>query len=652
MVYFVGAGPGDPDLITVKGQRLIEQADTIIYAGSLVNPDILQGRSFRAKVFDSSKMSLPEIIAAMKRAEPGITVRLHTGDPSLYGAIREQMEELDKLNISYRVVPGVSSFSAAAAALKQEYTVPDGNQTLIITREEGRTPVPEEQSLPVLAGHGAAMALFLSAGMTEKVQNHLLEGGYAEDTPAAIVYRASWPDEKVVTCTVGTLAQSASKNGIQKQALLLVGDFLSAEGRQSKLYDPAFSTDVRAGEKSGIAIACFTDRGEALAQRLAPQLSAIFTVASKAADSEDQSSSVSGAGPESPAEEEGVAVTRIGKGTASIKEWTKENWYTKKALIFIGAAGIAVRAIAPYVKKKTIDPAVLVLDADGDYVIPILSGHIGGGVKLARIIVRLIGSEPVITTASDREGVFAVDTWAAGQGLSIKNPECIADVTSALLAGKRVSFRADVPVEGQPPEGICLTGRNESGERAKTANELKTAGISSADGCEECNPAAAAGGSDLEAGSAEILLTPYERDAGHALLLISPVAVGIGMKRGTGAGRIEKSLQLFLQDQHICPEAVRNLYTIDLKKDEAGLLFFAREAGLSLTFYSADELKHTTGDFTSSSFVKDVTGVDNVCERAAVLGAGTGSQLIVKKSVYEGITFAAAVPRISFSGQN
>ena len=554
MVYFVGAGPGDPDLITVKGQRLIEQADTIIYAGSLVNPDLLAGARFNAKIYDSSKMSLPEIISAMKKTEPGITVRLHTGDPSIYGAIREQMEELDREKISYRVIPGVSSFSAAAAALNTEYTVPEGNQTLIITREAGRTPVPEEQALPLLAGHGAAMALFLSAGLTDEVQAHLLEGGYTAETPAAIVYRASWPDEKVVRCTVGSLAESTAENGIEKQALLLVGDFLEEEGKRSRLYAPEYSTDVREGEKAGIAIACFTDRGEALAKRLAPRLL---------------------------------------------------DWYSRRALIFVGAAGIAVRAIAPFVKKKTIDPAVIVLDEEGNYIIPVLSGHIGGAVQLSKTIASLTGGNAVITTASDRRGAFAIDTWAHNRGLVILNPEKIVDVTSAVLEGRQVRLSSTIPLSGNLPV--------------------------------ELDP----GYADK---NADIVLSPYVSNSGNALLLSPCISVGIGTKKGVTKRQIALAVAGFCKEYGFLRGAIRTLFTIDLKKNEEGLNEFCREEGFGLVFYSADKLSRAPGEFTASDFVKEVTGVDNVCERAAILGEGPGGVLAAKKTSYGGITLAAAIP--------
>ena len=251
MVYFVGAGPGAADLITVRGQKLLQTADVIIYAGSLVNPDHLQQAKNSCKTFNSASMTLEEVIREMKAAEAEgkITVRLHTGDPSIYGAVREQMDLLDKEGIAYEAVPGVSSFCGAAAALKAEYTLPDVSQTVIITRMAGRTPVPEKEEMSLLASHRATMAIFLSAGLLEGLQQQLLEGGYREDTPAAIVYKATWPDEKVLTGTVGELAEIGQKNKITKTALVLVGDFLGNTYERSRLYDPSFSHEFREASK-------------------------------------------------------------------------------------------------------------------------------------------------------------------------------------------------------------------------------------------------------------------------------------------------------------------------------------------------------------------------------------------------------------------
>lgn len=253
MVYFVGAGSGAADLITVRGARLLAEADQIIYAGSLVNPELLEYKKDGCVVHNSAKMTLEEVISAIQEAEKEkkMTVRLHTGDSSIYGAIREQMDLLDRLEIAYEVCPGVSSFCGAAAALQLEYTLPGISQSVIITRLEGRTPVPERERLASLASHQATMVIFLSAGMTERLQQELLTGGYPASTPAAIVYKATWPEEKKIFCTVGTLAESAKREGISKTALILVGDVIShSVYERSKLYDPSFTTEFRKGTKT------------------------------------------------------------------------------------------------------------------------------------------------------------------------------------------------------------------------------------------------------------------------------------------------------------------------------------------------------------------------------------------------------------------
>ena len=247
MIHFVGAGPGAADLITVRGQRMLKEADVIIYAGSLVNPALLENAKEGCRIYNSAKMTLEEVIDVMKDAESRgqDTVRLHTGDASLYGAIREQMDELDKLGIEYDDSPGVSSFSGAAAALFAEYTLPNVSQSVVITRMAGRTPVPEKESIRSFAEHDCTMVIFLSTGLLEEVSRELMEGGYAPDAPAALVYKATWPEEKVVRCTVSTLADAARENDITKTALILVGGFLDSEYERSKLYDPSFTTEFR-----------------------------------------------------------------------------------------------------------------------------------------------------------------------------------------------------------------------------------------------------------------------------------------------------------------------------------------------------------------------------------------------------------------------
>lgn len=248
MVHFVGAGSGAPDLITVRGQRLLAEADVIIYAGSLVNPALLEYKKDSCRVYDSAKMTLEQVTEVMCQAEKeGLTtVRLHTGDPCIYGATREQMDILEREGIRYDSTPGVSAFCGAASALDMEYTLPGISQSVIITRMAGRTPMPEKESIESFAAHGATMVIFLSTGMLEKLSGRLIAGGYAPDTPAAIVYKATWPDEEKYICRVDTLAQTAAEHGITKTALIIVGGAVAQSGyERSKLYDPGFTTEFR-----------------------------------------------------------------------------------------------------------------------------------------------------------------------------------------------------------------------------------------------------------------------------------------------------------------------------------------------------------------------------------------------------------------------
>lgn len=250
MIHFVGAGSGAPDLITIRGKKFLEEADVIIYAGSLVNPQLLDYAKEGCQIYNSAKMTLEEVLDVMREAEKAekMTVRLHTGDPCLYGAIREQMDVLDEEGVSYDYCPGVSSFCGAASALNLEYTLPEVSQSVIITRMAGRTPVPEKESIESFAAHQATMVVFLSTGLLEELSKRLIEGGYSKDTPAAIVYKATWEDEKSFVCTVDTLAQTAKENQITKTALMIIGEAVAHSNyERSKLYDPGFTTEFRKG---------------------------------------------------------------------------------------------------------------------------------------------------------------------------------------------------------------------------------------------------------------------------------------------------------------------------------------------------------------------------------------------------------------------
>jgi precorrin-4/cobalt-precorrin-4 C11-methyltransferase len=249
MVHFVGAGPGAKDLITIRGARLISEADMIIYAGSLVNPELLDNAKKDCRIYDSSRMNLEEIREIYKNSRDLDIVRLHTGDPSIYGAIKEQMEILESEHIPYDVCPGVSSMSGAAAVLKAEYTLPGVSQSVIITRMEGRTPVPPGQELSSFASHNSTLVIFLSAGLADEVRDELIKGGFNEDTPAAVVYKATWEDEKIIRTILKNLPEAMKDEGIDRTALIIVGRVLGSDHELSRLYDKNFSTGYRKADR-------------------------------------------------------------------------------------------------------------------------------------------------------------------------------------------------------------------------------------------------------------------------------------------------------------------------------------------------------------------------------------------------------------------
>jgi precorrin-4 C11-methyltransferase len=513
-VWFVGAGPGDPDLITVKGKALLESAGALIYAGSLVNPALLDYAKKGAAVYNSASMSLEEIIAVMKDAcGRGMdVVRLHTGDGSLYGAIGEQMGALDEAGIAYEIVPGVSSLFAAAAALKREYTLPDVSQTLIITRCPGRTAVPDGERLASLASHGASMALFLSAGLVREVRDELAAAGTDPAMPAAIVCRASWPDEKVIRGTVGELPEMAEKAGVTKTALILIGRFLDGQGKPSRLYDRSFSHEYREAETTGgrplkLALVAASRAGAELAASLVPKIpgSKAFIYAPYVLEEAGQTA------------------------FESVMTITKKLWQETRSFLFICASGIAVRAIAPLVRSKHDDPAVVLCPDNGAFVISLLSGHEGGANALAAEIAALLNAVPVITTASEM------------------SPPVL-------------------------PRNLCL---------------------------------------------------------------------GIGCKRGTASGALRSAVAECLAKNGLSLLRVRVIASVDLKQDEPGIAEFAGELGAACVFYKPEELAAVKGDFSGSAFVQKTTGVDNVCERAAVLASG-GGRLLVTKTIFQGLTVAVA----------
>ncbi len=604
MINFVGAGPGAADLISVRGKALIEKADVIIYAGSLVNPGLLEFAKEGAQIFNSAKMTLEEVLDVMKAADLAgrEVVRLHTGDQSIYGAVREQMDALDALGIEYDSCPGITAACAAASSLDLEFTLPGISQTLIITRMEGRTSVPEKENIEALAAHHASMAVYLSTGMLERLSERLVAGGYAKDTPAALVYKASWPEEEKYICTVGSLAETARAHHITKTAMVLVGDFIEGSGySRSKLYDPSFETGFRkAAAKTGTEplpdhspkeerseapqlyrAVCFSHQGVRVLQRLIKAAGDKGIAAPEAFYSFNTDAAPDGF----------VSVS------GRLKEWVEEGFRLNASMVFVGAAGIAVRSIAPFVKDKLSDSAVIVIDDNGRNVIPLLSGHAGGANKTAVIIADLLDAQPVITTSSDINDAFSADVFAVENRFKIGGRSGLKKVSAKAIEGKAISLSIkDYP----PKEPVDI-------------------------------------------------IVADETDREYSLLL-SPkkYTLGMGMKKDTPFEKIEEFALKVLGDAGIAADDIYAVCTIDIKENEPGLKAFSQKYRIPLISFEAALLNKASGDFASSDFVKKTTGTDNVCERAAVLGAG-GGELLVHKTARGGITAAVAIRKsVSF----
>ena len=612
MVYFVGAGTGAADLITVRGKRLTEQADVVIYAGSLVNPELLSYTKKACEIHNSARLTLAEVIQIIERAEAQgkMSVRLHTGDPSIYGAIREQMDELDRRGISYESCPGVSACFGAAASLNLEYTLPGVSQSLIITRMEGKTEVPEKEKIESLAAHQASMAIYLSAGMLEELGRKLTAGGYDQSTPAALVYKATWEEEEAYVCTVGTLAAVAREHGITRTALVLVGDAIAYQRyRKSRLYAADFSTAFRRADTAAhpangrggkepymrkkLSVISFTQAGARLSRRvkkmLANEMEICLYTKGKGCGNVSESISVQ------------TVETSVG-------EWTGRQMQEKSALLFIGACGIAVRAVSPFLKDKLKDPPVLVMDEKGNHVIPILSGHVGGANALARMLAQAVGAQPVITTATDLNDAFAVDIFAAENGFSIENKDGIARVSAKILTGEEITLSTET--------GHDTVLLEREGFRAVPYPP---------------------------AGPVDLVITS-EKKAFDESLVLRPkeYILGFGCKKGKSAAEIAAFIEKTTKDNGILLSQVFALASVSQKRGEEGIIKWCRRKKISFLTYSAEELQALEGDFTKSAFVKEQMGVDNVCERAALKACGSGGELILRKCVENGMTIAIA----------
>lgn len=633
MVHFVGAGPGACDLITVRGMNRIKEADVIIYAGSLVNPELLSYAKADCKIYNSAHMTLDAVVAVMREAEAAgkTTVRLHTGDPSVYGAIREQMDLLDEYGIKYDVCPGVSAVFGAAASLACEYTLPDVTQTLILTRAEGKTPVPEKENLRSLAAHRASLVLYLSSGLARKVRQELLIGGYAEDTPVAVVYKATWPEEKIIRTTLAKLPEDMEAAGITKTALIIVSPALGSIYEKSKLYDAAFATEYRgateialpAGIRRVLLITCSV-RGYATMQKLAKKLENI-------------------SGAEIIAKVKCEALPEVSM-KETVKACVDEYFEQVDAIVFVTASGIAVRSVAEHLTHKSKDPAIVCMDECSKHVISLVSGHAGGANALTQMLADVMWATPVITTATDVEGQFSIDDYAREHNLVVTDWAKAKAISAEVLATGAEPVWIEEPVVAQGEEKGACEIRKEQKSTGTDVGEIEN------DGCEnrvdECGNKICV--QRLQIGSYQVIVTPRDILPDEKTMQLIPrcIVAGIGCKKGTSSDKIEQAVQDAFAKAGLRMEALCAVASIDLKKEEAGLLEFCETRNVPFEAYTAEELQAVSGTFSASEFVTGVTGVDNVCERSAVKyasehGANDG-ELLLRKQAQDGVTVALA----------
>ncbi len=602
-VFFVGAGPGDPELLTLKGKAIIKKADILIYAGSLVNPQVLNFKKKGAASYNSASMNLKEIVALIAReVKKGKTVaRIHSGDPAIYGAIQEQISLLEKKNISYEVIPGVSSVFAAAAALKKELTLPERSQTVILTRISGRTKVPSRESIDKLAQAQATMAIFLSVAHIEKVMEQL-RTGYSPDTPVAVIYKASWPDEKVVRGTLKTIAGKVHKAGIKRQALILVGSALGNTGDKlrSKLYQEGFAHGYRKdlqGKRNPLAIVTLTKSGAQLGTELKKKIPVAHLFVPRKL---------------------GIKGTRIKSYTHSLHDLFGDlvNHYSQ--FICIMATGIVVRTITPFLTHKSVDPAVVVVDEKGRFAISLVSGHLGGANELAKQVSSLTGGESVVTTATDVHSMPAIDLLAKLLDSRTLDFSTLKGCNYALLHGEKVGIYPDTVkpyFSGRGKQKILFY---------KTINGL------------------------IVSDSAyKIIITNRKAMADTTkrdnLLLLTPrnLVVGIGCNSTTSSREIEETVKNVLNRAHLSFEAIKKIATVTLKSNEKGLLNFARKHNFQIEFHTPKQLNRVACPTPPSKNVLNAVGSKGVCEPAALLSAGV-TTLLCKKTKTPNVTVAVA----------
>lgn len=603
MVYFIGAGPGDPELITVKGQRLLASADVVLYAGSLVPAEILQYASPGAQIHNSAGMKLEQQIALMSAAvQQGKTVaRLHTGDPSIYGAIAEQIKALDERQIPYQVIPGVSSAFAAAAALGLEYTLPEVTQTLILTRMAGRTPVPERENLRSLAAHRSSLVIFLSTGLIREVVAELRAAGYPPETPIALVYRASWPDQTILRGTLANIADRAEAQELTHQGLIIVSPALEAAAPPASHLYGGFQEAP--AQRKGTAILTLTAPAVELGRRLLRQLpdAALYLPARLSA-----------------AQDAGQPNLHLFH--ESIRQVLQSAFLQHEALVCLMAAGIVVRELAPLLKSKHSDPAVVVMDSQGRFAVSLLSGHEGGANRLARRLAELTGGQAVITTASDQQNIPALDALAKERGWTLDPRSDLAAVMAARVNGEPVGLLQDAErawmTQAEAADWLPCASWQDAQERGLQALLVVSFRASFP---------------DLWPASAKI-----------AVYYPPALAVGVGCNRGAPADEIEDAIQTTLREAGLAIESVACLATVAAKADEAGLLQVSRKKGWALEIVTPEQIAQIPSLPNPSAHAQKALGVLGVAEPAALLAAGSDT-LLVEKRKFPNVTVAVAL---------
>ena len=593
-ITFVGAGPGAEDLITIRGKKALDEADLILYAGSLVNEKLLDDNP-SARKCSSASLSFEEILAVMLEAyrEGKKVVRLHTGDPAMYGAVSEQYRELDRLGIPYDVVPGVSSVFAAAAALKTEFTMPGITQTAILTRAAGRTPVPEAEELSKLAAHGTTLCLFLSVGDMEKVVSSLLAAGRSPETPAAVVYRAGWENEKVVRGTISDIAERVRKASVKRQAMIVIGEVLARNGEMSSLYNRDFAHGFRKRNAfhGNTAVFALTSAGASKAAEIAAGLDSKIILPEKLCHLVPKERVVS-------------------YSEGGLQEAFRKAWEVFDGLVMVMSSGIVVRMCAGLCRHKSTDPAVVVTDEEGNHAVSLLSGHLGGANRLAEDVASITNGDAVLTTASDVRGIMAFDEMAARHALRVVNPEEIVKLSSAVLEGKKVDlilpeklyrrYYADspqyslVPAPGENPAVVLL----KDGETPRKS---------------------------------EVPVLYFKR---------RKFALGIGCRKDAALSDLEAVAAQALDSIGAEWENVCSIATAELKLDEPAILRLAFRHSLPVTGYSAEELNRIEVPDPSPAALEHL-GINSVSEAAAILASGGGT-LAVRKVKGNGATAALA----------